>query len=189
MQTDRLHLNKTTWIATTAMLASVVAVLEFGRLPPRIPFPLMPILKFDIVGIPMIVAYNLLGLGSGILTSIVSFAIIATRDPFSGAMKTLAEAAYILGAWIIMRRPQLNLSWKRKSLAIISSVAVRTIVTTVANVLLLPIFMGRFYPTSEAVMIIIPLLAAFNIMQGAISVIGGLLIYEGIKKRILVLRS
>jgi hypothetical protein len=49
--------------------------------------------------------------------------------------------------------------------------------------------MGKFYPTSEAVMIIIPLLAAFNIMQGAISVIGGLLIYEGIKKRILVLRS
>jgi hypothetical protein len=104
-------------------------------------------------------------------------------------MKTLAEAASILGAWIIMRGPRLNLSWKRKSLAVISSVAVRTIVTTVANVLLLPIFMGRFYPTSEAVMVIIPLLAAFNIIQGAISVIGGLLIYEGIKKRIPILRS
>ncbi len=188
MDTDRLGLNKTTWIATTATLASVVAVLEFGRLPPRIPFPLMPILKFDIVGIPMIVAYNFLGLGSGILTSLVSFVIIATRDPFSGAMKTLAEAASILGVWIIMR-PQMNLSWKRKSLAMISSIAVRTAVTSAANILLLPIFMGKFYPTSEAVMAIIYLLAAFNIIQGAISITGGLLVYEGIRKRIPLLRS
>lgn len=189
MHTDKLHLNKTTWIATTAMLASVVAVLEFGRLPPRLPFPLMPILKFDIVGIPMVVAYNLLGLGSGILTSLVSFAIIATRDPFSGAMKALAESASILGAWIIVRRPQMNLSWKRKGVAVISSVAVRTIVTSAANVLLLPVFMGKFYPTSNAVVAILHLLAAFNIIQGAISVIGGLLICEGIRRRIPVLRN
>jgi hypothetical protein len=36
------------WIATTAMLASVIAVLEFGRLLQDF-IPLMPILKFDIV--------------------------------------------------------------------------------------------------------------------------------------------
>ena len=171
------------------MLASVVAVLEFGRLPPRLPFPLMPILKFDIVGIPMIVAYNLLGLESGILTSLVSFAMIATRDPFSGAMKALAESASILGAWVVLRRPQSTLSWKRSGVAVISSIAVRTLVTSVANVLLLPIFLGRFYPTSEAVVAIIHLLAVFNTIQGAISVVGGLLIYEGIKRRIPVLKS
>jgi len=171
------------------MLASVVAVLEFGRLPPRLPFPLMPILKFDIVGIPMIVAYNLLGLESGILTSLVSFAMIATRDPFSGAMKALAESASILGAWVVLRRPQSTLSWKRSGVAVISSIAVRTLVTSVANVLLLPIFLGRFYPTTEAVVAIVHLLAVFNTIQGAISVVGGLLIYEGIKRRIPVLKS
>jgi len=49
--------------------------------------------------------------------------------------------------------------------------------------------MGKFYPTSEAVMAIIYLLAAFNIIQGVISTAGGFLVYEGIRKRIPLLRS
>jgi len=88
-----------------------------------------------------------------------------------------------------LRKPQPTLSWKRRGVAVISSIAVRIIVTSAANVLLLPIFLGKFYPTTEAVVANIHLMAVFNHIQGAISSMGGLLIHEGIKRRIPVLRS
>jgi len=175
--------RKSVLIAGTTVLGSVVAVLEFSRFL-RIPFPLFPVLKFDIVGIPMIIAYSLFGLVPGISTSLVSFAIISSRDPFSGAMKALAESATILGAFLVLRGKNPNSSYKRRVLAIISSVALRVVVMSITNVLLLPVYMPKFYATPEAAIAVLHFIAAFNAIQGIISIAGGFSIYEAITRRI-----
>jgi riboflavin transporter FmnP len=99
---EYLRGRKSVIIAGTAILGSVVGILEITR-SLRIPFPLFPTLKFDIVGIPMVIAYLLFGLAPGISTSMVSFALIASRDPFSGAMKALAESVTIVGISLVLR--------------------------------------------------------------------------------------
>jgi len=174
-------------IAGTAVLSSAVAVLELTRYL-RIPFPLFPTLKFDVMGIPMVLAYFLFGLVPGISTSLVSFAIIASRDPFSGAMKALAESATILGAFLVLRGKNPNTSYLRKIIGIFSSVALRVMVMSVANVLFLPVYMGRYYANAEAVMPVLGLIATFNAAQGAISIMASFFIYEAIVRRIPSLR-
>ena len=56
-------------------------------------------------------------------------------------------------------------------------------VTAVSNVLLLPIFMSGYYATSFAVITALPFIASFNVIQGAISILGGFLLYEAILLR------
>src|SRR4030043_963458 len=131
LSSDYLRGRRSVVIAGTAILSSAVAVLELTRYL-RIPFPLFPTLKFDVMGIPMVLAYFLFGLAPGISTSLVSFAIIASRDPFSGFMKTLAESVSIFGAFIILRGRSPVSSYGKKSIAMITSIALRTIVMSVA---------------------------------------------------------
>jgi hypothetical protein len=59
---------------------------------------------------------------------------------------------------------------------------------SVANVLFLPVYMGRYYANAEAVMPVLNLIAAFNPAQGAISIVGSFFIYEAIVRRIPSLR-
>lgn len=183
LSSDYLRGRRSVVIAGTAILSAAVAVLEFTRYL-RIPFPLFPTLKFDVMGIPMALAYFLFGLAPGLSTSLVSFAIIASRDPFSGAMKALAESATILGAFLILRGKNPSTSYLRKIMAIFSSVTLRVVVMSVANVLLLPVYMGRYYANAQAVMPVLGLIAAFNAIQGAISIVGSFFLYEAIVRRI-----
>jgi riboflavin transporter FmnP len=187
LSSDYLRGRRSVVIAGTAVLSSAVAVLELTRYL-RIPFPLFPTLKFDVMGIPMVLAYFLFGLVPGISTSLVSFAIIASRDPFSGAMKALAESATILGAFLVLRGTNPSTSYLRKVMAVFSSIALRVVVMSVANVLFLPVYMGRYYANAEAVIAVLYLIAAFNAAQGAISIVGSFFIYEAIARRIPSLR-
>ncbi len=159
----------------------MAAVLELTRFL-RIPF--VPPLKFDVVGIPMLMAYFLFGLFPSISTSLVSFAVISSRDPFSGFMKTLAESVSIFGAFIILRGRSPDSSYSKKSIAMIMSIALRTIVMSVANVLLLPVFLPGVYTTPEALIVFLPLIAAFNAVQGTISIFGGFFVYQAVMRRI-----
>jgi hypothetical protein len=65
----------------------------------------------------------------------------------------------------------------------ISGITVRVLVINVANVLLLPIF-TPYYKTSALVIAIVPFISLFNIIQGAISVFGGFLLYEAVVLRL-----
>jgi len=174
--------RKSVIVAGTAVLGAVVAVLEMTRFA-RIPFPLYPILKFDVMGIPMVITYLFFGLIPGSATCFVSFAVISFRDPFSGFMKTLAELATILGAFLILRGKDPSVSNKRKAFAALSAITLRVTVMDIANVLLLPVFMPKFYATPQAAMAIVHLVSAFNVIQGAISILGGFIVYEAITRR------
>jgi riboflavin transporter FmnP len=172
-------------VAGTAVLGAVVAVLELSRFL-RIPFPLLPFLKFDIIGIPMVIGYLSFGLLSGAATCFVSFAIISFRNPFSGFMKCLAELSTIIGAYIILRSKRMNTSLKSKTFAVCSSIISRVVIMAVANVLFFPLFGGL---TAQTVIALLPFTCPFNAIQGAISIIGGLIVHEAIVQRLPSLRT
>jgi hypothetical protein len=58
---------------------------------------------------------------------------------------------------------------------------VRVVVMTVVNLLLLPVFFSRAF---EAVLLLLPVYAVFNVLQGALSALGGLLVYEAVLHRL-----
>jgi len=180
--------RRSVFVAGTALLGAIVAVLDwtFKIAGLKIPFPLFTSLKFDALGIPMLLSYFLFGFFSGTITSIVAWLSISPRDPFSGFMKFLAEFSTILGVFIVLRahRPSSGL-WK--VLAMISGIIFRVAVMDVANILLLPIFTA-FYRTPEAVILIVPFISLFNVIQGAVSVFGGFLLYEAVVTRLPSLR-
>jgi len=174
--------RKSVIVAGTAVLGAVVTVLEMTRFA-RFPFPLFPLLKFDVMGIPMVITYLFFGLIPGSATCFVSFAVISFRDPFSGFMKALAELATILGAFLILRGKDPSVSNKRKIFAALSGITLRVVVMAIANILLLPVYMPKFYATPEAAMAIVHFVSAFNMIQGAISILGGFIVYEAVTRR------
>lgn len=185
---SRLYVKrKSVFLASTALLGSVVFVLDwtFKIAGLKIPFPFPPLgmLKFDFMGMPMLLAYFLFGLPAGIVTSLVAFLSISFRNSFSGFMKFLAEFATIVGVYIVLRARKPT-SDKLKILAMISGIIVRVALMDIANLLLLPIFMPAFYPTNMAVIVLLPLFSLYNVIQGSISISGGFLLYEAVIRRL-----
>jgi len=176
--------RKSVFIAGTALLGAIVAVLDwtFKIAGLKIPFPLLTFLKFDLMGIPMFLAYFLFGFLSGAVTSLIAFLSISFRDPFSGFMKFLAEFATIAGVYLVLRA-QKPFGVKQKLLAVLSGIILRVVVMDVANVSLLPIF-SPYFKTPMAVVIILHWVSLFNALQGAISVFGGFLLYEAVIMRL-----
>ncbi|MEM2904566.1 MAG: hypothetical protein QW057_06535 [Candidatus Bathyarchaeia archaeon] len=166
-------------IAGSAVLGAMVIVLDhafkWGGV--KIPFPLFPRLRFDLDGIPVVVALLLYGAHSGLMTSAVVFLSISYRDPFSAFMRSLAEFATVLG--MVPFYTASNRYVKAASMA--AGILSRVAVMTVGNYYLLPIFT----PTSvEAVVAMLPFIAAFNVVAGALSVFGGYLIYQALIRRV-----
>ncbi len=179
--------RKSVILAGTALLGAIVAVLDwtFKIAGLKIPFPLPPLtfLKFDVMGVPMLLAYFLFGFPAGIVTSLVAFLSISLRDPFGGFMKFLAEFATIVGVYVVLRARKPS-SDKLKILAMFSGVVVRVTLMAVANLLLLPIFMYAFYESYLEVIVLLHLFSFFNAIQGFISVFGGFLLYEAVIRRL-----
>ncbi len=173
--------RKSIFIAGTAILGATVAVLDWLSkiFSLKVPFPLLIPLKFDVIGIPAVMAYFLFGPLSGVIACLVAFLSISFRSPFSGFMKSLAELATIIGAFLILRvRSPPVLHKCKKIFAGISSVALRVVVMAVANVLLIPTWI-----------VYLPVICIFNAIQGTISIAGGFLVYEAIMLRLPSLRA
>lgn len=166
-------------IAGSAVLGALVVVLDhalkWSGL--KIPFPIFPALRFDLNGIPVVMALLLYGPYSGTVTSAVVFLSISYRDPVSALMKSLAEFTTILGMMPFYTSPH---RWV-KGAAIVAGIATRVAVMTAANYYLLPAFGVR---TTEAIAAILPFIAAFNVAAGALSALGGYSIYEALARRI-----
>jgi riboflavin transporter FmnP len=183
--------RKSIFIAGTAILGATVAVLDWLSkiFSLKVPFPLLIVLRFDVIGIPAAMAYFLFGPLSGVIACLVAFLSISFRNPFSGFMKSLAELATIIGAFLILRaRSPPVLHKYKKIFAGISSVALRVVIMAVVNVLLLPVFLSSFY-TTETVIALLPVFCIFNAIQGVISIAGGFLVYEAIMLRLPSLRA
>ena len=179
--------RKSVLVAGTAILGALVAVLDwlFKVLLLKIPFPIFPRLKFDFLGIPIVLAYLLFGLLAGVTVDFVALLTISFRDPtgFSGFMKFLAEFATVLGAFIVLKLGGYMSKHESrfKIFAISSGIVSRVVVMAIANFLLLPIFTPL---TPQVVILILPYICAFNAVQGVISVGGGFLVYEAVLRRL-----
>lgn len=185
--------RKSVFIAGTALLGALVAVLDvtFKMSGLKIPFPLFVELKFDALGIPMMLAYFLFGFLSGAITSMIAFLSITLRSgkAFEAFMKFLAEFVTILGVYIVLRskRP-FSVEKKWKVISMISGIITRVVVMDVANVLLLPVF-TPFYGSPQAVIAIVHFITFFNVVQGALTVFGGFLFYEAVVLRLPSLKA
>ena len=165
----------------TAILAALVVVfdytMKFSGL--KIPFPWMPFLKFDFTGIPITLALLLYGLSSAATTSSVAcLAIIARSGDVVGAlMKAIAEFSTVLGMRLGL---QITGRYSR-IVSVFVGVALRIAAMSITNLVVLPTYYGM--PFSVAFNLL-PMLGAFNAIQGAMTVLVGTLLYEAYIRRV-----
>jgi len=165
----------------TAILAALVVVfdycLKFSGL--KIPFPWLPLLKFDFTGVPIALSVLLYGLYSGATTSIVaSLAILARSGDLVGAiMKGIAEFVTVLGIAIGLYLPG---RWRR-GVSAIPGVALRIATMSVTNLIVLPAYYGMPYNVTVG---LLPMIGVFNAIQGTLSVSLGYLLYTAYVRRV-----
>lgn len=166
-------------ITGTAILSALVVVfdyvLKFAGV--KIPFPIFPILKFDLDGIPIVLSLLLYGPYSALTTCFVAFVAILARsgDALSASMKALAEFATVLGMIPFYRINSNRLRW----LAVIPGIATRVVVMVVATLAAWPLL----FKSLNAVIAFIPFSALFNAVAAVIGIAGGFLVYEALSKR------
>jgi riboflavin transporter FmnP len=178
--------GRTARITGTAILAALTIVfdyaLKFSGL--KIPFPWMPFLKFDFTGVPIVVALLLIDLGSSATTSVVAALGIIARsgDVIGGAMKGIAELSTVVGIFAGRRLAAImgRGGAAEKALSLAAGILLRVVVMSCWNLVVLPYYYGL---PLQAALGMLPLLAVFNGMQGAITIALGHLLFEAYVRR------
>jgi len=165
----------------TAILAALVVVFDYGLKFSglKIPFPWLPLLKFDFTGVPIALSLLLYGLSSGATTSIVaSLAILARSGDLVGAtMKAIAEFVTVLGIAAGLHLPR---QW-RMVVSAATGVALRIAAMSVTNLIVLPVYYGMPY---NVVVGLLPMIGVFNAIQGTLSVSLGYLLFRAYMRRV-----
>ena len=175
--------NRASRLTGTALLAALVIVfdyaLKFSGL--KIPFPWLPMLKFDFTGVPIALSLFMYGLPSALTTSLVAFVGIVARsgDVLSAALKFAAEFSTVLGLALGIMLAGRFSDRAQKGSGLALGIVFRVAAMSVANIFVLPLY---GYPT-EVAYGLLPLIAAFNVASGAITVLLGAFLYEAIRKR------
>ncbi len=159
-----------------SVLAALSVVLKFSPL--KIPFPLLPYIKFDLIELPLLFAFFVLGLRLSLVGGVVMGFSIAVFNPGSAFMKFLAFTSTMLPLTFFWR----NNKWLRnKYLGYLSSVLSRVAIMAVANLLITPLIHN--IPV-EFVLKILPFICLFNLVAASYNVLGGYWIYLAVEKRI-----
>jgi len=175
---------RATIIARIAMLSALLVVLDyamkFSGL--KIPFLWLPFLKFDFTGIPIMLSVLTIDLGAGAATSIVAFLAILVRsgDIVGASMKALAEFSTVLGFYLgnkILRRE----SKLRRLFSYSLGCAVRILIMFLSTI---PVFTLYYGMPLNVVLAISPMVGIFNLIHGFLSIFGGNLLYEALKRRV-----
>jgi len=132
-----------------------------------------------------VTAFLMFDLTSGAFTSIVAALGIIARsgDLVGGAMKGIAEVSTVTGlagGRYISRKLSLGTGPSRV-LSYVAGVVLRIIVMSVWNLIVLPRYNGIPF---NVVVSMLPLLALFNGIQGALTVVLGTLLHEAYLRRV-----
>ena len=171
-------------VARIAMLSALVVVfdytMKFSGL--KIRFPWLPFLKFDFTGIPIMLSVLIIGLAAGTATSIVAFLAILVRSGniIGASMKALAEFSTVLGFYLGNKIIK-DESKLRKPLSFILGCTMRILIMFIFTI---PVFTLYYGMPLNTALTISPLVAAFNLLHGFLSMLGGSLLYEAIKRRV-----
>ena len=176
----RIH---ATTVARIAMLSSLVVVLDyamkFSGL--KIPFPWLPFLKFDFTGVPIMLSVLTISLTAGAFTSIIAFLAILVRsgDIVGASMKAIAEFSTVLGFYlggrILKKESRLSIS-----ISYILGCITRILIMNISTI---PVFTLYYGMPLKVALAISPMVAAFNLLHGLLSIFGGNLLYEALKRR------
>jgi riboflavin transporter FmnP len=165
------------------LLAALVIVfdyaLKFSGL--KIPFPWMPTLKFDFTGVPIALSLFMYGLPSALTTSLVAFVGIVARsgDMIGAAMKFASEFSTVLGLALGMKLASRLSPHLQRGSGLAAGIVFRVAVMSVCNMLVLPLY---GYPEAVAYGML-PLIAAFNIAAGTMTILLATFLNEAIKRR------
>jgi riboflavin transporter FmnP len=168
-------------IALVAIFSAMVAMLEI--------FPIVGItdLKFfpggtpftiDWTGIPIVIVFIGLGMVYSVVSIAVMFVAIGYRN-FPGAVfKGAAETLTILGllaARLVIGKKSLS---RRTSLSLylVLGASIRALGMFIVNIQLLPVFYPLFY-TTESAIVASAVLVPWNVIQAAINILGGVILY------------
>jgi riboflavin transporter FmnP len=143
----------------------------------KIPFPMFPTLRFDLDGVPIVLALLMYGPYSAITTCFVAFVAIVARSGLvlNASMKAIAEFGTILGMIPFCKTNPGRFS----RLGIMSGMSSRVLLMVFANLAVWPLV----FQSADAAIAFIPFLAAFNAIAAAISITGGYLIHRALAKR------
>lgn len=170
---------RTEEITGTAILSALVVVFDYTLkfMGVKIPFPLFPVLRFDLDGVPIVLSLLLYGPYSASATCFVAFVAILARSGLvlNASMKALAEFGTILGMVPFYKIHSSGL----RGFAIVSGASVRVLIMVFANLAAWPLI----FNSVEAAVAFIPFLAAFNVIAATISISGGYLIHTTLAKR------
>ncbi|WNZ28251.1 MAG: hypothetical protein IAX21_06095 [Candidatus Bathyarchaeota archaeon] len=155
-------------LAVASMLAALSGVFEIIPGPPfDIPFPLYDRISWDLTGMPMMISLLFTGPIGAIYTCLIGCSFIFLRgNIYGGIFKIIAELATIL-AFAAIRKGFLSKT--------IASVTSRTVIMTIANYFLLPVFYGM--PISVVVGIL-PALGVMNGTQALINIVPARIVYS-----------
>jgi riboflavin transporter FmnP len=167
----------------TALLAALVIVfdyaLKFSGL--KIPFPWMPALKFDFTGVPIALSLFMYGLPSALTTSLVAFVGIVARsgDMIGATMKFASEFSTVLGLALGMKLANRLSPRLQRGSGLAAGIVFRVAAMSVCNMIILPLY---GYPEAVAYGML-PLIAAFNVAAGTLTILLATFLHEAIKRR------
>jgi len=180
-RSERVPREFTRRLTGTSILAALVVVFDYGLKFSglKIPFPWLPLLKFDFTGVPIALSLLLYGLSSGATTSIVACLAILARsgDVVGATMKGIAEFVTVLGMAAGLHLPG---RW-RMVVSVVTGVTLRIAAMSVANLIVLPAYYGMPYNVAVG---LLPMIGVFNSIQGALSVSLGYLLWTAYVRRV-----
>ena len=167
------------WITGTAIMSTLVIVLDYALKFSgiKIPFPLLPTLKLDFDGVPIVLALFLYGPYSALTTCFVAFAAILARSgaALSASMKALAELGTVLGLLPFCKMNPRGF----RLLGVASGTLSRIVVMIVTTYVFWPLI----FQSQQAALAFLPFLAVFNAVAAVITISGGYLVYRALTKR------
>ncbi len=179
--------RRTTTLTGTALLSTLVIVfdytLKYSGL--KIPFPWYPNLKFDFTGIPVVLSLLMYGSLSALTTSLIAGLAIFTRsgNVLSSSIKSIAELTTVAGmalGFYLTDRDGSGMIGNRK-VAIFVGLIGRVASMALVNLVVLPKFYGVPIEITYGLQ---PIIGAFNMIQGSITILLGFLLNDAIKKRL-----
>lgn len=143
----------------------------------KIPFPIMPAMKFDLDGIPIVLALLLYGPYSAVTTCFVAFVAILARSgaAVSASMKALAEFGTVLGLL-----PFYRINPKGFRLFGVASGALSRILIMIAATLTV---WPLIFQSEQAALAFVPFLAIFNAIAAVVSISGGYMVFKALARR------
>jgi len=173
---------RTVTVARIAMLSALVVVLDYTMKFSgfKIPFPWLPFLKFDFTGIPIMLSVLTDGLNAGVFTSAIAFLAIMLRsgDVIGASMKAIAE--FSTGFGFYLGDKILKKSAASKVMSYMIGCIMRILIMSIST---LPVFSLYYGMPLNAILAMSPLVAVFNFIHGLLSILGGNLVYEALRRR------